>query len=177
MRDRGLKFLDKNDEYGIWGMNFPVQFLNPADPPAIELHLWNHKGDTIDKVAENIQITVLNYGKTSTGDTEYNGQEIVDDTLIQARSNGVVGSGIVDDAQASWTAIGGGASLSIGDIPIGCARKILFRLKSTLLTSTTEAVFFVQVSYNYRRSQIFVLTYSQNEHRFLGAYFFGGVFF
>jgi hypothetical protein len=177
MRNRGLVFLDKNDELSIWGLNFPVQFLNPTSPPSIELHLWNRKGETIDKIAENIEITVLNYGKTSVGDTEYHGQEIVDDTLIQARSNGIVGSGIIDDAQSSWTAIGGSTVLSVGDIPIGCARKIFFRLKSALTTNTTEAVFFVQVSYNYRRRQVFVLTYSQNEHRFLGAYFFGGVFF
>lgn len=177
MRNRGLMFLDKNDEYGIWGMNFPVQFLNPVTPPSIELHLWNHKGDTIDKIAENIEITVLNYNKLPTGGTNYDGQELVTEKMIQARSNGVVGSGIVDDAQVGWTSIGGGTSLSIGDIPVGCARKIFFRLKSAIDTVTTEAVFFVQVSYNYRRRQVFVLTYSTNEHRFLGAYFFGGVFF
>ena len=177
MLNRGLLFLDSNDELPVFGMEFPVQGINPATPPSVELHLWNNKGQTVEKTATEIEIKVLNYSKQTTGEDEYGGQEIIDDNLIQARSNGVIGSEIVDDSQSSWTPIGALDALSVGDIPIGCARKIYFRLKSEVGTTTEEAIFFIQVSYKYNRVQTFTITLSVNEHRFFGNYFFGGVLF
>jgi len=177
MLNRGLKFLDSNDELPVFGIEFPGQTLNPADPPSIELHLWNNKDASIEKTASGIEIKVLNYLKTTTGEDNYGGQEVIDDDLIEAKSDGIVGSGIVDDGQVAYTPIGAATSLSVGDIPINCARKIFFKLQSQVGTTTEEAIFFIQVSYKYNRVQTFTITVSVNEHRFFGNYFFGGVLF
>jgi len=169
-----LELRDKNDENLVHYLSFPVQLLNPASPPAVEVHLWNKKGGVCEKLAENIQVIVENALKTQTGGSNYQGQEIVDNSLVQGRSNGVVGSGIVDDAQVAYTAIG---TLNVGDIPTNTARKLFFRLKSVADTATEHAMFFLNIQYDYRRTQQFTKSISTNDHTWCGFGFVGGGYF
>ena len=60
------------------------------------------------------------------------GQECVTEKWIEIKSNGTIGSGIVDDANISFKAIGGGFTnaidyLSLGNMPTNTARKIFIK--------------------------------------------------
>ncbi len=61
-------------------------------------------------------------------DTVAAGKEWVDDKWSEVRSIGTAGSGIVDDNESTFTAIGGSTVHSIGDIPSNCARYLYLRV-------------------------------------------------
>ena len=172
-----LTIRDSNDENILYGISFPTQLLNPTTPAELELHLWNNKGESCAKLASNVRISVVNANKTTSGGTNYTGQEIIDNNLIQAKSDGIVGSEIVDDAQSTFTAIGKTSYLSVGDIPVNCARKIFLKLQSEAGTTTEECVFYLKIRYNYGRIQAYQFaTIVINHHAFLGEIFLGGIF-
>ena len=168
---------DVNNEGIVSFIRFPMQALEPTDPPEVTIHLWNNKGGSCEKSASDIFISVVNADKNISGGSNYEGQEIIDDDLVQAKSDGVEGSGIVDDAQASWTPIGKTSYLSVGNIPTNCARKIHFRLMSEAGTLTTRALFFLKIRYDYARTQAYLYLQSTNDHIFAGDRFYGGWFF
>lgn len=166
-----LNFYDSNDEQMIHTLAFPTQPIGQTTPAEIELHLWNRKGKTANWNAEDIEICVKTALDLSTGDTDINGQEIVTEALIEAKSNGVVGTGIIDDEQTAFTPINATGTFLIGDIPVNCARKIFFRLKSISGNSTRKALFLINLLYNYVRKTFYKIVEHTNERIFIGQEF------
>ena len=109
-----------------------VALTNKISSPVQEIHLWSSKDDPIGGVATNIKISVACSNGLFTGQDNGIGQECVTEQWLEVKSNGVVGSGITDDAQATYTPIGGGFTgskyLSVGNIPANTARKLFIRL-------------------------------------------------
>ena len=98
----------------------------------VELHLWANKDDDSGGVLENIKLTVACANGLFSGQNNSLGQECVTEKWVEVKSNGVVGSGIVDDANVSFKAIGGGFTnaidyLSLGNMPTNTARKIFVK--------------------------------------------------
>jgi len=173
-----LVLYDSTDKQIINEIVFPTQILAQVSPTVLTLHLWNRKGKVCDHTATDIKLYILNALKLTTGGTDYQGQEIVTEKLIQARSNGVVGTGIIDDAQVAYTAIGGDTYLSIGDIPVNCARVIQLKLQSILGNSTIDSVFFTKICYNYERTKSYTV-YEETvnkQYNWFGSIFTGGGF-
>lgn len=171
-----LNFYDALDEQMIHTLHFPSQPIGQTVPAEIELHLWNRKDKVCNWTATDIEICVKTASDLSTGDTDINGQEIVTEALIEAKSNGVVGTGIIDDGQTSFTPLNATGTFLIGDIPVNTARKIFFRLKSISGNSTEKALFLINLLYNYLRKTVFKLTEIQSENLFIGEYFIGEEF-
>lgn len=173
-----LIFYDSTDKQIINELVFPTQIKGQVTPTVLTLHLWNRKGKVCDYTATGIKLYIVNALKLTTGGTDYQGQEIVDEKLIQARSNGVVGTGIIDDAQVAYTAIGGNTYLAIGDIPVNCARVIQIKLKSILTNTTTDSVFFTKMLYNYSRTKSYTVfeDTTVKEYNWFGSIFLGGGF-
>lgn len=120
--------------------------LENAISNTVELHLWNSKEIGVGVAMFNCKLTArLSNGQFS-GGTITQGQEVVDGKWIEAKSNGVSGTGITDDAQTSFTPIGGdpatpGNFLAIGDIPANCARHIHIRVNVPTDPTTSFSAF------------------------------------
>jgi len=168
-----LNFYDALDEQMIHTLHFPAQPIGQTAPAEIELHLWNRKNKVCNWTATDIELSTSTATDVIAGDTDINGQEVVAENLIEAKSNGVVGTGIIDDNQSSFTPIGGVTTLSIGDIPVNTARKIFFRLKSISGNSTEKALFLINLLYNYLRKTVFKMTVITSENLFIGEDFIG----
>jgi hypothetical protein len=100
-----------------------------ATSTEVILHLWNSKEDASNLTMTNCQLTTRLPNGLYTGGTDEEGQEAIDEKWFEVKSDGVTGADITDDAQASFTAIGGdpsvgGNALSIGDIKVNNARHI-----------------------------------------------------
>jgi hypothetical protein len=168
-----LNFYDSLDEQIVHTLHFPAQPIGQDSPVEIELHLWNRKDKTCNWTATDIEIFTRTATDLETGDTVINGQEIVTEGLIEAKSYGVVGTGITDDGQTLFTPVTETASMSIGDIPVNCARKIFFRLKSISGNSTRKALFLINILYNYLRKTAYKVVEHTSENLFIGEDFIG----
>ncbi|MFH1677143.1 MAG: hypothetical protein ABIC40_08975 [bacterium] len=118
---------DRTDDFRMTSLEFGN--LNPGETsPEIILHLWNKKDFSDAPDAIGIRISAL-AGNACAG-------EIVEEKFLQVKSDGVVdpdGKGIIDDAESEFSAIGGSlidpdCYHEIGDIPVNCARRLIFRL-------------------------------------------------
>jgi len=172
-----LNLYNEDREKILHCIHFPVQLKDPASPPEVETYLYNRKGKTCNYTASDIKIFLTNSNKETSGGSNYQGQEIIDDNLIEVKSNGVIGTGIIDDSQSNYTPIGKEDYLSIGDIPVDCARRLYFRLHSNENTDTERAFFFIKVLYNYRRSVAYRIQKLFSESFFIYDYFLGNEFF
>jgi hypothetical protein len=110
----------------------------------IILHLWNLKGVTTGGLTmTNCRISGSLLGGLYAGGTDFQGQEIIDEQWMEAKSDGTSGGGgITDDAQGSFTPIGGDPSvggnyLAIGNIPPNRARHIHIKLNAPIGAGTT----------------------------------------
>ena len=153
-----LQFYDKTDKVKINTIDTPTTYLNNSNPGEIEIHLWNRKGGKCNFIASDIEINCLNLLKTISSASNFQGQEIIDENLLEVKSSGVIGTGIVDD-DTVWTPIGKISKLTIGDIPVNCCRKLFFRINSTEENLSRDVLFYLKISYNYIRQQ----TYTYNK--------------
>lgn len=87
----------------------------------------------------NIRLTIANAtdvaGDSYSNNTNENGQEIVDEKMVEIKSSGIVGpSAITDDAMTSYKAVGGDPNVDVnnylvlGDIPADSGRVLFFRI-------------------------------------------------
>jgi hypothetical protein len=97
-----------------------------ATPNEIYYNLWFKRNKSEDYLAQNIKVRILSATGLLSGDTDDNGQALLDGGTIEFRSNGVIGSGIVDD-EMEWTPLTTDG-ISIGDMPQNTARSIAFRI-------------------------------------------------
>lgn len=123
--------------------NAPIAAHNPV-------HLWNDmdgSGDSVDM--ETVTIAVRDVYGTATGQvvngTDGNGNI----GLLKAKSNGVSGVGIADDAQAAFTRLDSSVQLNIGDIPKQCARHLHFTLDCPTDVVPGLNQFTIRVLYSY----------------------------
>ena len=89
-------------------------------------------------------LTLSLVNESFAGGLNEDGQEMLDGKWLELRSNGVSGNGIVDDAQLSFTPVGGNPAtggVSVGDIPSGCARYIQFRVNIPQSIATAHSVY------------------------------------
>lgn len=170
-----LSLLDKNDEGKVNLIKFPLHTKGTTGS-TLEFHLWNRRNGVSDFTATEIEISCVSYDKTITSNTDYKGWEIINENLVECKSAGVVGTGIVDDNNSSFAAIGKAAHLHLGDIPVNCARKIFFRLKTISGISTENALFFVKIKYNYSREKVLANTQDISINRLIFPTFLGDVF-
>lgn len=170
-----LILLDKNDEGRIHLVKFPLHSKGTTGN-ALEFHLWNRKDKSSEFTATDIEINCVSYDKTTTLTTDYKGWEIVNENLVECKSTGVIGTGIIDDNNSSYTAIGKVNHLHLGDIPVNCARKIFFRLKTISGNSTENALFFIKIKYNYIREKVLANTQDISISRLIFPTFLGDVF-
>jgi hypothetical protein len=96
------------------------------------INLWNNRNGTEKLLSMgDVKISVTLFDGSYSGGRLEEGQEMIDEKWLEAKSSGVTGTGITDDAQTVFTPIGGDPAiggLAVGDIPSGTARKISFRL-------------------------------------------------
>jgi hypothetical protein len=133
MADPCPQFYDNDDATLIDSAN-KINFGNiskgtisePLDDKKRPIHLWNRKGSTLAVDMLEVKIGVKDNGGGNTGEfisgTVQNGYQPV----FEARSDG--SQGITDDAQSSWTRVGGDTFLNIGDIPTNARRSIYVRI-------------------------------------------------
>lgn len=103
----------------------------PTDGEKRPIHLWNDKGGGSADTMETVQIGAKSVAGGDVASfiqgTALNGNVPV----TEVRSNGAAHFGstpISDDAQASYTPVGGLTYLSIGDIPANAYRSLDFRV-------------------------------------------------
>jgi hypothetical protein len=127
MDEARLSFYDMFDERRATGV--PWATLKP-DEISEQKHLWlyNRRDKTPGGLATRVRVSA--FGLTPTG------EEICLNKYVEARSDGIAGDPegpFEDDAQAQFTPIGGslleeGKHLSIGNIPPGGGRRLIFRI-------------------------------------------------
>ena len=109
------------------------------------IDLWNNRngGKEILLMSE-VKIYVVLFDDSYSGGRLEEGQEMVDEKWLEAKSNGVTGIGITDDSQTVFTPIGGDPTtggLAVGDIPSGTARRIFFRLNIPANAETPFSIY------------------------------------
>ena len=118
---------DRTDEFRITSLEFGN--LHPGKRSGeIILHLWNKKDFDDAPIATGIRISALAGNSWA--------EEIVENKYLSVKSNGVIdpeGKGIIDDGESEFSPIGGSlvdpdCYHEIGDIPVNCARRLIFRL-------------------------------------------------
>lgn len=162
-----LQLYDKDDKVKINMIDTPSTYLSNSSPGIIELHLWNRKGGKCNFIASNINIKCLNLLKTVSSGELYQGQEIIDENLLEVKSSGTVGDGIIDD-NTDWIPIGKIDFISLGIIPVNCARKLFFRIKSNEENLSRDVLFYLKISYNYIRTTAYVYNKIINKGCFNG---------
>ncbi len=104
------------------------------------LHLWNGKGENDPSLQmEKVRITASLVDSSYFGGDDPDGAEFINEKWLEVKSSGVSGSNITDDAQASFTPVGGIAEtggLSIGPVPQGAARHLHCRVNIPQKVST-----------------------------------------
>lgn len=104
------------------------------------LHIWNGKDETDPSLQMGkVYITASLADSAYSGGDDADGSEFMNEKWLEVKSNGVSGSNITDDAQASFTPVGGMAEtggLSIGPIPQGAARHLHCRVNIPPQVST-----------------------------------------
>ncbi len=162
-----LTLYDTNNEFPIQEINFPAQIRGGTSPSELEFHLWNRKGKEVNYIAKDIKVFVEG------GNTNYEGKEIIDNNWVEIKSDGVIGSGIDDDAFPDFVPITS-EGVSLGDIPTNTARKLFFRLKTSSSSLTTKALFKLKICYNYNRLKTYQVSTISVNYFFLNK--FGGFF-
>jgi len=129
--------------------NLSFGLLAPGASSEAQIYLWNDRGGLLGKsqTLTDVELGILCGNGEIAGQEDPLGQEIVDEKWLSVKSNGVLGSGIVDDAQAAYQAIGGSARRSIGDIPPQCARKIHLKMTPPASPETITAYALLAVFY------------------------------
>ena len=94
--------------------------------------LWNSR-DEVDPslTMDQLYITATLADSSYSGGDDPDGAELVSEKWLELKSDGVVGSGITDDAQSVFTPVGGdpqSGGLAIGAIPSGTARQLHCRV-------------------------------------------------
>ncbi|GMT43063.1 MAG: hypothetical protein IEMM0002_1474 [bacterium] len=104
------------------------------------LHLWNGKGGSDPALQmKDVYITASLADGSYSGGADADGNEFITEKWLEVKSSGVTGSNIVDDAQASFTPVGGEPStggLAIGPIPSDAARHLHCRVNLPAQPST-----------------------------------------
>ena len=94
--------------------------------------LWNSRDETDPALKmDQLYVTATLADGTYSGGEEPDGAELVSEKWLEIKSDGVVGSGIIDDAQSVFTPVGGDpqtGGLAIGAIPSGTARQLHCRV-------------------------------------------------
>ena len=128
--------------------------LEPGEQSAeFIIHLWNAKNESDPALKVDSPFITLSLADGSySGGEEPDGAEMVSEKWFEIKSNGVVGSGITDDAQGGFTPVGGDpqtGGLALGAIPSGTARVLHCRVN---LPATPATVYSCRprllVSYN-----------------------------
>lgn len=105
------------------------------------LHLWNGKDETDPALQMGaVYITASLADSAYSGGYDADGKEFINEKWLEVKSSGVSGSNITDDAQASFTPVGGVAGsggLSVGSIPQGSARHLYCRVNIPSQVSTS----------------------------------------
>lgn len=128
--------------------------------------LWNNRNGTEKLLSMgDISISVSLLDGSYTGGWFEEGQEMVDEKWLEAKSNGVTGTGIIDDSQTVFTPIGGDPAtggLAVGDIPAGTARRIHFRLNIAADAETPFSIYpALNVSYRAMNSYGYGFNYGR----------------
>jgi hypothetical protein len=128
--------------------------------------LWNNRNGTEKLLSMgDVRISVALLDGSYTGGGFEEGQEMIDEKWLEAKSNGVTGSGITDDVQTVFTPIGGDPSiggLAVGDIPTGTARRIHFRLNIPVNVDTPFSLYpALKVSYRAMNSYGYGFNYGR----------------
>ena len=109
------------------------------------IDLWNNRNGTAENLLMGaVKISVALFDGSCSGGRLEEGQEMVDEKWLEAKSNGVTGAGIVDDLQTLFKPIGGDPAtggLAVGDIPSGTARRIYFRLNIPANAETPFSIY------------------------------------
>lgn len=104
------------------------------------LHLWNGKDESTPSLQMGaVYITASLANSAYSGGDDADGEEFINEKWLEVKSSGVSGSNITDDAQASFTPIGGVAvsgGLLVGPIPQGSARHLHCRVNIPSQVST-----------------------------------------
>lgn len=103
--------------------------LKPGETSAeFIILLWNSRDDAATSLTmDQLYVTATLADGSYSGGEDADGAELVSQKWLELKSNGVVGSGITDDAQSVFTPVGGDpltGGLSIGAIPSGTARQL-----------------------------------------------------
>jgi hypothetical protein len=117
----------ENDNATVMNSGNPLAFGNvvqgqtktPPDSGQYPFHVWNDKGGGSRATMTSVEIGILDITGGTVG-------EHVTGKYCELKSNGA--SGCTDDAQASFTAVGGTTKLAVGDIPANACRKIYARI-------------------------------------------------
>lgn len=125
-----------------------------ADSLPIESYFWIYfkRARTTDYLAQNIKIRIKTATGLLSGDTDENGQTLIDSGEVQFKSDGCEGDGIVDD-EMDWTTLGT-TEISIGDMPTNTARKIWLKVEDTGGVYG-KIQFQVEITYETQRTQTF----------------------
>jgi hypothetical protein len=97
-----------------------------ATPNELYYNLWFKRNKVQDYLAKNIKVKILSATGLLTGDSDDNGQALLDAGEIEFRSNGIIGDGIIDDAM-EWIPLTTDG-VALGDMPQNTARSLAFRI-------------------------------------------------
>ena len=127
MDESRLSFYDMFDERRITAVAWAT--LKP-DEISEQKHLWlyNRRDGTTGGLATRLRVSA--FGLTPSGEAVCIGK------YVEVRSDGIKGETefpFIDDAQVQFTPVGNslledGKFLSVGDIPTGCGRRLIFQL-------------------------------------------------
>lgn len=131
------------------------------------VYLWNNRNSTEKLLSMGgVKISVALFDGSYSGGLLEEGQEMVAEKWLEAKSSGVAGAGIIDDAQMVFTPIGGDPSiggLAVGNIPTGTARRIYFRLNIPADAATPFSLYpALKVSYMAVNSNGYGFNYGRN---------------
>jgi len=130
---------DGTNAYVLSSLLFKLML--PGQTYTDDVWLWNDKDGDLQESQTMIEVEVgvLCGNGQWTGQKNHDGQEVIDELWAGVKSNGVLGSGIVDDAEAGYTPVGGLTRHPIGDIPSQCARKLHIKIEPPVGADTITA--------------------------------------
>lgn len=164
-----LSLMDSNDDITVNSLHFPITYIEQANSPEVIYHLWNNKGGVCDWLVDDIELSLLNDLQTISGGSLLQGQEVIDNNLVEVKSSGVIGDGIVDD-NTDYMPIGKAVYASIGSIPTNCARVLYFRLVTNENILSNNVYFFLKIKYNCFRRKVYNYSNFTGKHIFLGSF-------
>jgi len=104
----------------------PAESAVPTDSAKTPIWIYNQKGGTTAETMTDVKLTFRNSVGGNTGELFEGTAGNSNVPMTEARSDGSVGA--ADDAQASFTPIGGTTQLSIGNLAAGQGRAIYLQV-------------------------------------------------